>query len=88
MIHRTLPYDPTLEDQLTRAKWARGFGIVYGTIFLLLLAIAAAHHFRVEHPGATTIANEPAAEPMRTDLRTITIGATTALQPANTASAR
>ena len=68
MIHRSLSYDPTTEHRLTRAKWARGFGVVYGTILLLLLAIAAAQHFRVEHNGATTIANDPAAQPMHTDL--------------------
>jgi hypothetical protein len=69
MIHRSLSYDPTTEHRLTRAKWARGFGVVYGTVLLLLLAIAAAQHFRVEDNGATTIANDPAAQPMRTDLR-------------------
>ena len=89
MIHRSLHYDPTPEDRLTRAKWARGFGIIYGTIFLLLLAIAAAQHFRVEHTGATTIANDPAAEPIHTDLRpTNAIGVPTAPQPATTAPAR
>lgn len=87
MIHRSLPYHPTTEHRLTRAKWARGFGVVYGTILLLLLAIAAAQHFRVEHNGATTIANRPAAQPVRPDLRpTIAIGAPTAPQAAKTLS--
>jgi hypothetical protein len=78
MIHRPLSYEPTIEHRLTRAKWARGFGVVYGTILLLLLAIAAAQHFRGEHNGATTIADDPAARPIRTDLRP-----TTAPQAAN-----
>jgi hypothetical protein len=87
MIHRSLSYDPTTEHRLTRAKWARGFGVVYGTILLLLLAIAGAQHFRVEHNGATIIANDPAAQPMRTDLRpTIARGAPTAPRAANTIS--
>lgn len=46
MIHRSLSYDPTAEHRLTRAKWARGFGVVYGTILLLLLAIVVAQHIR------------------------------------------
>jgi len=69
MIDRSPLHDPTPEDRLTRAKWARGVGIIYGTILLLLLAIAVAQHFRIEHNEATTIANDPAAKPMRTDLR-------------------
>jgi hypothetical protein len=68
MIHRSLSYDPTTEHRLTRAKWARKFGIVYGTILLLLLVVGAAQHFRIEHNATTTIANNPAAQPMRTNL--------------------
>ena len=87
MIHRSLPYDPTPEDRLTRAKWARGFGIVYGTILLLLLAIVAAQHIRGEPNGATTLANGPAARPARTERRpTIAIGSPTAPQAANPVS--
>jgi hypothetical protein len=71
MIHRSLPYQPTPEDRLTRAKWERGFGIVYGTILLLLLAIVAAQHIRGEN-GATGIASGPAAQPVRTDRRPTT----------------
>jgi hypothetical protein len=84
MIHRSLSYDPTPEDRLTRAKWARGFGIVYGTILLLLLAIVAAQHIRVDHNGATAITNGPAAQPVRTDPQpTSAIGSPTASQAAN-----
>jgi hypothetical protein len=84
MIHRSLPYDQTPEDRLIRTKWARGFGIVYGTILLLLLAIVATQHMRVEHNGAPAIANGPAAQPVRTNLQpTIAIGAPTAPQAAN-----
>jgi hypothetical protein len=63
MIRRSLPYDPTEEHRLTRAKWARGFAIVYGTILLLLLAIVAAQHIRVEHNGAAALANRAGAAP-------------------------
>jgi hypothetical protein len=83
MIHRSLPYHPTPEDRLTRAKWERGFGIVYGTILLLLLAIVAAQHIRGEN-GATAIASGPAAQPVRTDRRpTAAIGSPSASQAAN-----
>ena len=69
MIYRSLPYDPTPEDKLTRAKWARGFGVVYGSILLLLLAIVATQNVRPEHNRATAVANAPAAQPAHTELR-------------------
>jgi len=53
MILRPLHYEPTPEDRLTRTKWARAVGIVYGTIFLLLLATVTAQHIHVEHNAAT-----------------------------------
>jgi hypothetical protein len=69
---------------LIRAKWARGVGIIYGTILLLLLAIVAAQHIRGEHNGATAIANGPAARPVRTDQwPTGAIGSPTARQAAS-----
>ena len=43
MIHRSLSYEPTPEHRLSRAKWARGVAVVYGTILLLLLTLAGAH---------------------------------------------
>jgi hypothetical protein len=80
MIHRSLPYDPTPEDRLTYAKWARGFGIVYGTILLVLLAVVTAQqHIRGEHNRTTAIADSPGAQPVRTDLpQTIATGSPTA----------
>ena len=81
MIPRSLCYDPTPEHRLSRAKWARGFGVVYGTILLLLVAIAAAQHSASSTTKTTTIANNPAAKPMRTDLRPTS--ARTASQAAN-----
>jgi hypothetical protein len=62
MSRRSLPYDPTPEHQLTRAKWARGFGIVYGTVGLLLFAVVLAQHIRGEGDGTTTIGKVAAAE--------------------------
>ena len=87
MIDRFLPYDPTPEDRLTHAKWARGFGIVYRTILLLLLAIVAAQHIRIEHNGATAITTRPAAQAVRTDPQpTIPTGSPTASRAGNPAS--
>jgi hypothetical protein len=63
MMYRSLGYDPTPEDRATRAKWARGVGIVYGTILLLLLAFIAAERILAEHGRATETANDPAAQP-------------------------
>ena len=68
MIHRSLSYDPTPEHRLTRAKWVRGFAIVYGTT-LLLLALLAAQRVTFEHDRATANANSAAAHPLRADLR-------------------
>ena len=84
MMHRSLCYDPTPEHRLTRAKWARGFGIVYGTILLLLVAIVTAQHIRGERNGAAAAANGRAAQPARTERRpNVAIGAPTAAQAAN-----
>ena len=58
MTHQSLRYHPTPEHRLTHAKWARGFGIVYGTMLLLLLAIATAQHIRGERNGAAALAND------------------------------
>jgi len=65
MIHRSLSYDPTTEHRLTRAKWARGVAIVYGTILLLLVTLMAAHRLLSEHSGAIAVASDHAAHPAR-----------------------
>jgi hypothetical protein len=57
MIHRSLPYELTPEDRLTRAKWARGVGIIYGTILLLLLTIAMAYRILTEPKGVADSVN-------------------------------
>jgi hypothetical protein len=57
MIHRSPPYEPTPEDRLIRAKWARGVGIIYGTILLLLLTIAVAHRILTEPKGVADSVN-------------------------------
>jgi hypothetical protein len=56
-----LPYDPTPEDRLTRAKWARSVSIVYGSVVLLLLGFIAAQRMFAEPHRATGIANAPAS---------------------------
>lgn len=61
MIHRSLPYDPTPEHRLTRAKWARGVAIVYGTILLLLVTFIAAHRSPSEPGAASAVASDHAA---------------------------
>ena len=61
MIHRSLPYEPTAEHRLTRAKWERGVAIVYGTILPLLLTFVAGHRSLSEHSGAGAIASDRAA---------------------------
>jgi hypothetical protein len=87
MIHRSLSYDPTPEHRQTRAKWTRGFCIVYGTILLLLLGIVAVQPSRREHNGAPTIANRSAARQVPADLGpAVAISAPTASQAANTRS--
>ncbi len=65
MIHRSLSYDLTSEDRVTRAKWARGVAIVYGTILLLLVTFIAAHRSLNEPSGATAVASDRAAHPAR-----------------------
>jgi hypothetical protein len=51
--------DPTPEDRLTRAKWARGVAIVYGSALLLLVAFVTAQHIFFEPNGPTSIASAP-----------------------------
>lgn len=58
---RPLRYDPTPEHRLTHAKWARGVGIVYGSVVLLLLGLMAAHSIFAEPNGATGTAKAPAS---------------------------
>jgi flagellin-like protein len=65
MIHRSLSYDPTPEHRLTRAKWARGVSIIYGTILLLLLTFIAAHRSLNEPGGATAVASDHTAHSPR-----------------------
>lgn len=87
MIHRSLPYNPTPEDRLTRAKWARGVALFYGFALLLLLTFVAAHRIVSEPKGATSIianaraaqvgARQPAAR-RNTDPRTTSIAPTDA----------
>ena len=48
-------------DNIGLPKWGRGFGILYGTILLLLLTAGVI----VEHRGARAIANGAAAQPVR-----------------------
>jgi hypothetical protein len=84
MTHQSFRYHPTPEHRLTRAKWIRGFGIVYGTMLLLLLAIATAQHIRGERNGAAAVANGHPAQPARTEQRpNVAIGAPAARQAAN-----
>jgi hypothetical protein len=64
MVHRSLPYNATNEHRTTRAKWARGVAIVYGTI-LLLLAFGAAHRSLSEHSGTISVASDHALHPLR-----------------------
>jgi hypothetical protein len=61
MMLRHLPYDPTPEDRLTHAKWARTVGIVYGSVVLLLLGFIAAQRIFAEPHRATGVANAPAS---------------------------
>jgi hypothetical protein len=61
MMLRHLPYDPTPEDRLTRAKWARRVGIVYGAVVLLLLGFMAAQRIFVTPHETTGIANAAAS---------------------------
>jgi hypothetical protein len=56
MIHRSLPYDPTPEDRLTRTKWARRVGIFYSCALLLLLAFATTHRMLIEPKGPAGVA--------------------------------
>jgi len=65
MIHRSPPYDLTSEDRLTRAKWARGVAIVYGTILLLLVTFIAAHRYLSEPGAGTAVASDHAAHQAR-----------------------
>jgi hypothetical protein len=60
MMLEHLPYDPTPEDRLTRAKWARTVGIVYGSVVLLLFGFIAAQRIFAEPHLATGVANAPA----------------------------
>jgi hypothetical protein len=62
MIHRSLPYDPTPEDRLTHAKWARGFAIIYGSALLLLVAFLAAQRMFAEPTPTTGVANVSATQ--------------------------
>jgi hypothetical protein len=39
MIRRSLRYDWTEDDRLTRVKWMRGMAIFYGCIGLLVLGV-------------------------------------------------
>jgi hypothetical protein len=60
MIHRSFPYEPSPEDRLTRAKWARGIGILYGSALLLLVAFIVAHRFVAEPKGSAGAASASA----------------------------
>jgi hypothetical protein len=42
MNRRTIVYEPTPEHQITHARWARGFAILYGTVVLVLLGLMLA----------------------------------------------
>ena len=41
MVRRSLRFDWTEDDRLTRAKWMRGMAVFYGCIALLLLGAIA-----------------------------------------------
>jgi hypothetical protein len=56
MIRRSLLYDLTPEDRRTRAKWARGVAIVYGSVLVLLLAFIITKRVIVEPSEAPNLA--------------------------------
>jgi hypothetical protein len=61
MSYRSFLYNPTPEDRLTQAKWARGVAIFYGTILLLLLAVIVTSRIVSEPSGSYGFASAPRA---------------------------
>ena len=58
MVDFIPPHDPTPEDRLACARWARGVAIVYGSALLLALGIGVL----VKSQEATSIADVPATQ--------------------------
>jgi hypothetical protein len=54
MIRRSLSCDWTEDDRLTRAKWMRGVGILYGCMALVVLAVIAFSNPSRVTPNAAT----------------------------------
>jgi hypothetical protein len=48
MVERPFIHDPTPEDRLTHAKWARGVAVIYGSVLLLFIGIIIAQCISVE----------------------------------------
>jgi hypothetical protein len=69
MSYRSFLHNPTPEDRVTQAKWARGFAVVYGTILLLLLAVVV----------TSRIASEPSRSSGTASARSTNVQPTTAI---------
>src|SRR5689334_3199186 len=61
MSYRSFPHDPTPEDRLTQAKWARGFAVVSGTILLLLVAVVVTSRIISEPSESSGVASARSA---------------------------